>query len=58
MVKANGYGAGAVEVAKTLQHHRCDALAVAVAEEGVQLRGAGISLPIIVLNPGRVALKS
>jgi alanine racemase len=51
MVKANGYGAGAVEVAKTLQHHRCDALAVAVAEEGVQLRGAGISLPIIVLNP-------
>ncbi len=51
MVKANGYGAGAVEVAKTLQHHRCDALAVAVAEEGVQLRRAGISLPIIVLNP-------
>ncbi len=51
MVKANGYGAGAVEVAKTLQHHRCDALAVAVAEEGVQLRKAGISLPIIVLNP-------
>ncbi|HHU96886.1 MAG: bifunctional UDP-N-acetylmuramoyl-tripeptide:D-alanyl-D-alanine ligase/alanine racemase [Bacteroidota bacterium] len=51
MVKANGYGAGAVEVAKTLQHHRCDALAVAIAEEGVQLRRAGISLPIIVLNP-------
>ncbi len=51
MVKANGYGAGAVEVAKTLQHHRCDVLAVAVAEEGVQLRREGISLPIIVLNP-------
>ncbi|MGI6572208.1 MAG: bifunctional UDP-N-acetylmuramoyl-tripeptide:D-alanyl-D-alanine ligase/alanine racemase [Fermentimonas sp.] len=51
MVKANGYGAGAVEVAKTLQHHRCDAFAVAIAEEGVQLRRAGISLPIIVLNP-------
>lgn len=51
MVKANGYGAGAVEIAKTLQYHRCDYLAVAVAEEGVQLRNEGISLPLIVLNP-------
>lgn len=51
MVKANGYGAGAVEIAKTLQYHRCDYLAVAVAEEGVSLRNEGISLPIIVLNP-------
>ena len=51
MVKANGYGAGAVEIAKTLQYHRCDYLAVAVAEEGVQLRKEGISLPLIVLNP-------
>lgn len=51
MVKANGYGAGAVEIAKTLQYHRCDYLAVAVAEEGIALRKDGISLPIIILNP-------
>lgn len=51
MVKANGYGAGAVEIAKTLQYHRCDYLAVAVAEEGKTLREEGITLPIIVLNP-------
>lgn len=51
MVKANGYGAGAAEIAKTLQYHRCGYLAVAVASEGVSLREAGITLPIIVLNP-------
>jgi len=51
MVKANGYGAGAVEIAKTLQYHRCDYLAVAVAEEGIQLRTEGITLPVMVLNP-------
>lgn len=51
MVKADAYGAGACEVAKTLQHHRCDYLAVATAEEGIQLRKEGITLPIIVLNP-------
>ena len=51
MVKANGYGAGAAEIAKTLQYHRCDYLAVAVTEEGIALRNEGISLPIIVLNP-------
>ncbi|MDO5665220.1 MAG: bifunctional UDP-N-acetylmuramoyl-tripeptide:D-alanyl-D-alanine ligase/alanine racemase [Bacteroidia bacterium] len=51
MVKANGYGTGAVEIAKTLQYHRCEYFAVAVAEEGVELRKEGISTPIIVLNP-------
>lgn len=51
MVKANAYGAGAVEIAKTLQYHRCDYLAVAVTEEGITLRSEGISLPIIILNP-------
>ena len=51
MVKANGYGAGALEIAKTLQYHRCDYLAVAIAGEGVSLRNEGISLPIIILNP-------
>lgn len=50
MIKADGYGTGEADVAKTLQYHKCDYLAVAVPEEGVQLRKAGITLPIIVLN--------
>ncbi len=51
MVKADSYGSGAEEVAKVLQYHKCDYLAVAIAEEGVLLRKAGIKTPIIVLNP-------
>ena len=51
MVKASAYGAGAVEVAKTLQEHRVDYLAVAVADEGVELRRAGITANIMVMNP-------
>lgn len=51
MVKAFGYGAGSSEIAKTLQEQRCDYLAVAVADEGAELRKAGISIPIIVMNP-------
>lgn len=51
MVKASGYGAGAYELAKTLQDHRCDYLAVAVADEGAELRKEGISIPIVVMNP-------
>lgn len=51
MVKADGYGSGASEIAKTLQYHRCEYFAVAVAEEGIKLRDEGISIPIIVLNP-------
>ncbi len=51
MVKAFGYGAGYYELAKTLQEHRCDYLAVAVADEGAALREAGISIPIIIMNP-------
>jgi alanine racemase len=51
MVKAFGYGIGSFEPAKTLQEHRCDYLAVAVADEGEELRREGISLPIIVMNP-------
>lgn len=50
MVKADAYGAGATEIAKTLQYHRCDYLAVAIAEEGIKLREDGIKLPILVLN--------
>ncbi|MCD7937246.1 MAG: bifunctional UDP-N-acetylmuramoyl-tripeptide:D-alanyl-D-alanine ligase/alanine racemase [Tannerellaceae bacterium] len=51
MVKASGYGAGPYELAKTLQEHRVDYLAVAVADEGVDLRKQGISIPIMVMNP-------
>ncbi|MGE4514697.1 MAG: alanine racemase, partial [Chryseobacterium sp.] len=51
MVKAFAYGSGSVEVARTLQHQRCDYLAVAVADEGADLRREGIRIPIIVMNP-------
>ena len=51
MVKADAYGAGAVEVAKTLQDHRVDYLAVAVADEGVTLRRNGITQNIMIMNP-------
>ncbi len=51
MVKASAYGAGSVEVAKTLQDRGVDYLAVAVADEGADLRRAGITSGIIVMNP-------
>jgi len=51
MVKASAYGSGAVEVAKILAFYKVDYLAVAYADEGIELRKAGIQLPIIVLNP-------
>jgi len=51
MVKAFGYGTGAQEVSSLLQFNRVDYLAVAYADEGVELRKAGISLPIMVMNP-------
>ena len=51
MVKAFSYGTGSVEVAKILQYRRVDYLAVAIADEGVELRNAGIDLPIVVMNP-------
>ncbi|MDE5750073.1 MAG: alanine racemase, partial [Duncaniella sp.] len=51
MIKASGYGAGAGELAKTLQSQGASYFAVAVHDEGIQLRREGITLPIIVLNP-------
>ena len=51
MVKASAYGAGSVEIAKTLQERGVDYLAVAVADEGAELRRAGITAGIIVMNP-------
>lgn len=50
MVKAFGYGSGGAEVANVLQFHKVDYLAVAYADEGIELRKAGISLPIMVMN--------
>ena len=58
MVKADAYGAGAVEVSKTLQDHRVDYLAVAVADEGVALRKAGITANIMIMNPEMTAFKT
>ena len=57
MVKAFAYGAGSVEVSKALQTSGLvDYLAVAVADEGVELRKAGITLPIIIMDPEVAAL--
>ena len=57
MVKASAYGAGSVEVAKTLQDHNVDFLAVAVADEGATLRKAGITSNIMIMNPEMTAFK-
>ena len=51
MVKAFSYGSGGFEIANMLQFHQVDYLAVAYADEGVELRKAGINLPIMVMNP-------
>jgi alanine racemase len=51
MVKAFAYGSGGAEIAGILQFHRVDYLGVAYADEGIELRNAGISLPIMVMNP-------
>lgn len=51
MLKAHGYGAGSVELARTLQEQGAAYIAVAVVDEGIELRRCGITMPIIVLNP-------
>ena len=51
MVKAFGYGVGSYELAKTLQERGADYLAVALADEGAELRREGITMPIMVMNP-------
>jgi alanine racemase len=51
MVKAFSYGSGMAEIARILQFHKVDYLAVAVADEGIELRQAGIDLPIVIMNP-------
>lgn len=56
MVKAFSYGSGSYEIANILQFHRIDYLAVAYADEGVELRKAGIIVPIMVMNPEEQSL--
>ena len=51
MVKASAYGIGSLEISKTLQAQGAAYLAVAVIDEGVELRRGGITMPIVVLNP-------
>ncbi len=51
MVKAFSYGSGSYEIANLLQFHKVDYLAVAYADEGVELRKAGITMPVMVMNP-------
>jgi alanine racemase len=51
MVKAFGYGVGSYELAKTLQERGADYLAVALADEGAELRREGITMPIMIMNP-------
>jgi alanine racemase len=56
MVKAFSYGSGGFEIARLLEFHKVDYLAVAYADEGVSLRQSGIRLPILVMNTEESAL--
>ena len=58
MVKAFGYGNGSYEIAKLLAHHQVSYLGVAFADEGVELRKAGIKIPIMVMNPENSAFST
>lgn len=51
MVKAFGYGSGSFEIANALQFHHVDYLAVAYSDEGIELRKAGVTVPIMVMSP-------
>jgi alanine racemase len=58
MVKAFAYGSGGAEIAGILQFHKVDYLGVAYVDEGVELRKAGITLPIMVMNPEPAAFEN
>lgn len=58
MVKAFGYGVGSYEIAKTLQDIGAAYLAVAVMDEGIDLRKNGITMPIMIMNPRSVNYQS
>lgn len=53
MVKAFAYGSGSYEIANLLQHEQVNYLGVAFTDEGIQLRQAGITLPIMVMSPNK-----
>lgn len=57
VIKAAGYGSGSIELAKFLEFSKVDYLAVAFADEGVELRKAGIQLPVMVLNPESASIR-
>lgn len=57
MVKAFAYGTGPAEIAALLEFHRIDYLAVAYADEGVELREGGVTLPVMVMNPEQSAFE-
>ncbi|MCX6253092.1 MAG: bifunctional UDP-N-acetylmuramoyl-tripeptide:D-alanyl-D-alanine ligase/alanine racemase [Bacteroidia bacterium] len=57
MVKAFAYGAGPAEIAALLEFHRVSYLGVAYADEGVELRNAGVTLPVMVMNPDPSAVE-
>ena len=57
MVKASAYGIGSLETSKTLQDNGVDYLAVAVADEGADLRKAGITANIMIMNPEMTSFK-
>lgn len=58
MVKAFAYGSGGAEIASILQYHKVDYLGVAYADEGVDLRREGVTLPVMVMNPDEAAFES
>jgi len=58
MVKAFSYGSGSAEIARLLQFHKVDYLAVAYVDEGIELRKADISLPIMVMNVDEVGFNA
>jgi len=58
MVKAFSYGNGSFEIANIMQYFRADYLAVAYADEGVELRKSGINLPIMVMSPDEQSFDS
>jgi len=57
MVKAFSYGSGSFEISNFLQFSNVDYLTVAYADEGVELRNFGITLPIMVMNPEEIAIE-
>lgn len=58
VVKAFAYGSDSVEIAKHLQKLNVDYFAVAYTKEGVALRNAGITTPILVLHPQPINFKT